>query len=220
MTAVANNLEILVSARKVANFAASEGIEVDSVWCRPTYEHIGAVFADSILQAGLNYATVVRPRVDHILRNFLFADNVAALIEIIEAGETKSFLNWTHETKIKRFEALVRAADKYSVSSVDDLRSLLTTQDFEKYLLTINGVGPKTYDYMSCLVGIESIAVDRHIKTYARRAGVEGDSYGYLKRVFCFAADLLSVSRRSFDSWVWEREKSRASKQMGFDFAF
>ncbi|EEW59180.1 conserved hypothetical protein [Ruegeria sp. TrichCH4B] len=219
MTANLTNFEILVSARKVANFAASEGIKIDSAWNRPTYEHIGAVFADSILQAGLNYSTVVRPRIDHILRDFCFADNVAALVEIIEAGETSSFLSWTHETKIKRFEALVRAAERCSVSSVDDLRSRLKTHDFERVLLAINGVGPKTFDYMSCLVGIESIAVDRHIRTYARRAGVEDDSYSYLKRVFCFAADLLTVSRRSFDSWVWEREKSRASKQMSFDLA-
>lgn len=220
MTANVNNFEILVSARKVANLAAFEGIKIDSAWSRPTYGHIGAVFADSILQAGLNYATVVRPRVDRILQDFALADNVAALIEIIDVGETSSFLSWTHETKIKRFEALVRAADRCSVNSVDDLRSRLITQDFESFLLTINGIGPKTYDYMSCLVGIESIAVDRHIRTYARRAGVADDSYSYLKRVFCFAADLLSVSRRSFDSWVWEREKSRTSRQMSFDLAF
>ncbi len=34
---------------------------------------------------------------------------------------------------------------------------------------------------------------------FAKRVGVEDDDYGFLKNVFCYAADLLSVSRREFD---------------------
>ncbi|MEJ0023255.1 MAG: hypothetical protein WDN76_07345 [Alphaproteobacteria bacterium] len=44
-------------------------------------------------------------------------------------------------------------------------------------MLAINGVGPKTYDYLACLVGVDCIAVDRHIKAFASAAGVSANSY-------------------------------------------
>ncbi len=44
------------------------------------------------------------------------------------------------------------------------------------------------------------------------------DDYEYLKTVFCYAADLLSVSRREFDAWVSQREGSLTTRQMAFAF--
>lgn len=69
-----------------------------------------------------------------------------------------------------------------------------------------------------CLVGMDSVAVDRHIRTFAKRVGVMEDDYDFLKTVFCYATDLLSVSRREFDVWVWQREASLTTRQMVFAF--
>jgi hypothetical protein len=66
-------------------------------------------------------------------------------------------------------------------------------------------------DYLACLVGIESIAVDRHVRAYARRAGVESQDYDFLREVFCGAADLLSLSRRAFDGWIWRKESGASN---------
>jgi hypothetical protein len=71
---------------------------------------------------------------------------------------------------------------------------------------------------MGCLVGMDSVAVDRHVRAFARRVGVLEDDYDFLKTVFCYAADLLSVSRRQFDAWVWHRESSLSAPQMAFAF--
>ncbi|TIS84458.1 MAG: hypothetical protein E5X00_01335 [Mesorhizobium sp.] len=73
-------------------------------------------------------------------------------------------------------------------------------------------------DYMQCLVGIDSIAVDRHVRTFAKRVGVVEEDYDFLRSVFCYAADLLSVSRREFDAWVWRREASVSNPQLVFAF--
>ncbi|TOO24339.1 hypothetical protein CGH40_22920, partial [Vibrio parahaemolyticus] len=85
--------------------------------------------------------------------------------------------------------------------------------DFCNELQTLNGIGPKTVDYMKCLVGIDSVAVDRHIKSFAKAAGIERFDYDFLRDVFCSAADLLSISRRSFDSWVWRTLAVQESPQ-------
>ena len=39
-------------------------------------DHIGALFTDTILQAGVNYKRVVWPRVKYVLETFPYADTV------------------------------------------------------------------------------------------------------------------------------------------------
>jgi hypothetical protein len=213
-----DRLELLKAARRVADFASSQGVPATYAVRRSTYKHAGALLADAVLQAGLSYHSVVMPRVGRILKEFPDADRVSVLSYLVEKGSTAHLLNWQHRTKIERFERLVCFLHRAKVETTDDIRTVLKSETFCADLQTLNGVGPKTIDYLACLVGIESIAVDRHIRTFALRSGVNNDAYEFLKNVFCFAADLLSISRREFDAWVWSREASRQSPQLNFIF--
>lgn len=206
-------LSVLTAARKVANLATEDGVEVTSLPLRHSCDHIGAVLADAVLQAGLNYVSVVRPRVDRILVTYPYAITTDVLADIVAQNQVEQFLAWDHSVKIERFKAVVLALCDLNVLDARDLRSRLHDENFCLVLQGLRGIGPKTVDYMACLTGIESVAVDRHIRSYAVKAGVEGTEYQFLKRVFCFAADLLSISRRGFDAWVWQRESNRP-KQM------
>lgn len=204
-----STIEVLASARMVADFATGEGLEGGSYRIeRACYSHLGAVLADSILQTGLNYTSVVRPRVDRILAEFPDADNTEFLLSVVCSKRTSQFLNWTHPVKLSRFEELVWSVYGVGVRNAADLRCQLADSHFSFLLQEINGIGPKTVDYMACLVGIESIAVDRHIRRYAERVGIQASEYQFLKLVFSYAADLLSLSRREFDAWIWHRETS------------
>lgn len=207
-------MELLTAARKIANFADAEGAVSARRTTRAQYNHLGAVLADSVLQAGLRYASVVRPRVERILIHYPGSANAYGLAEIVRDGKTAEFLDWQHPIKAARFERSVEFICSCGVEDVADLRSRLSNEQFCMNFQTINGIGPKTVDYMACLVGIESIAVDRHIRSFAKQVGVQSGDYLFLKRVFCFAADLLSISRREFDAWVWHRESSKASTQL------
>lgn len=198
-----HRIEILKSARQLANYAMEQGISSGQQAHRPIYNHMGALLADSILQAGLNYASVVKPRIEYILTEHLEKNTTLALIELIESQQTSQFLNWSHKTKITRFEATVHFLHSHSINSSTELRDNLEKSSFGDKLRQIDGIGPKTIDYMKCLVGIDSIAVDRHIRTFAQNAGVKYSDYDFLHKSFCSAADLLSISRRGFDSWVW-----------------
>lgn len=210
--------ELLKAARRVADFASVQGVPSSYAVRRATYDHAGALLADAILQAGLSYRSVVLPRVGRILKEFPEANCVNALVPLIEKGGTAYLLDWQHPTKVERFDHLVGFLHKAKVNTAADIRMALHSEKFRIDLRSLNGIGPKTIDYLSCLVGIESIAVDRHIKTFAARAGLDNDDYDFLKNAFCFAADLLSISRREFDAWVWSREASKQLPQLSLAF--
>lgn len=211
-------MAVLLAARSIADHARDEGALVGKHAPRATCSHLGAVLADSVLQAGLNYATVVRPRVLKILRTHSDLDTVSALRALIERQETGEFLSWRHHEKVARFESLVDFLYSWGVEDAHDLRERLGAEMFREAMQALHGIGPKTIDYMACLVGIESIAVDRHVRTFARRVGVENDDYYFLRKSFCCAADLLALSRREFDAWLWRRAAVSSSPQLGFAF--
>lgn len=207
-------IEVLLAARRIADHAQDEGALVEEKHSRATCEHLGAVLADSVLQAGLNYTTVVRPRVLAILRAHPNRRTISSLVSLIQDGETGAFLNWRHKEKVSRFEALVAFLKDWGVEDVQDLRARLVSDEFCDAIQSVNGIGPKTVDYMACLVGIDSIAVDRHVRTFAKMVGVENDDYHFLRKSFCCAADLLSLPRREFDAWLWRRAAAPTQVQL------
>jgi hypothetical protein len=202
----------LLAARRVADYAMGLGADIPTDETRPVYDHMGALVADCVLQAGLNYKTVVLPRITAILTDHPGRDRVATLLPLVKAEGTGAFLNWTHFEKIDRFDALVGFLEGQAVDDVSDLRKAMETAEFAPALRAVRGVGPKTVDYMGGLAGLDTVAVDRHIRTFAKRAGVEDDGYEHLRKAFCAAADLLGVPRRQFDGWVWRFESEAAAK--------
>jgi hypothetical protein len=198
-------IEVLLAARRIADHAKDLGALVEEKNPRVTCEHLGAVLADSVLQAGVNYITVVRPRIAAILRAHPNRLTISSLVVLIQEGKTGAFLSWRHHEKVTRFESLVLFLKGWGIEDVNDLRDSLVSDRFCDAVKTVNGIGPKTVDYMACLVGIDSIAVDRHVRMFAKMVGVKNDDYQFLRKSFCCAADLLSVPRREFDAWLWRR---------------
>jgi hypothetical protein len=210
--------DALYAARCIANQAVRAGILTSRVSYRPIYHHMGAVLAESVLQAGLNYAKVVKPRIATILETFPQASTVKALIEVIATEGSPKFLRWGHAEKISRFDSLVTFVVEAEIENTCELGEALRDDTFRSDIQRVRGVGPKTVDYMACLVGVDCIAVDRHIRGFAELAGVESSSYNYLRDVFSFAADLLSISRREFDASIWYYQSAKSSRQLSLEF--
>lgn len=198
-----NRLQTLALARRVADYALSAGFEQGDCQARPTVSHLGAALADCILQAGVNYRTVVEPRVERIVRVYPETATLPGLKELVLAGTVPDYLRWKHQTKISRFMSLFHVIELHEVQSASELQHWLLDEDWRSDLLGISGIGPKTVDYLACLVGLDCVAVDRHVKFFAEKAGVDVDGYEPLKMIFTYAADLLGASRRGFDLWVW-----------------
>ena len=208
----------LHAARYIADQAVYRGLVKDIPPARPTCNHVGVVLADSILQAGLNYTTVVKPRIQSIFYRYPKETTVTALQAIIEETGVEKFLQWKHHEKLTRFENLVSMIAKHEIESTIDLHDTLKHKSFRNELLRIKGIGPKTIDYMACLVGVDCIAVDRHIRGFAELAGLEDNNYDYLRDAFSYAADLLGLHRREFDASIWRFQSSKQNKQSALDF--
>lgn len=214
-----NSMDALHAARCIADHAVRSGVLESRISCRPVYNHMGAVLADSVLQAGLNYAKVVRPRVAAILRLFPHAETLTALIDVIDREGSVKFLQWEHSEKVSRFDALVSFVAEEKIDCTAELSRALQDSVFRAQIRNVRGIGPKTVDYMACLVGADCIAVDRHIRGFAECAGLEDTSYDYLRDVFSYAADLLSISRREFDAGIWLYQSEKSAQQLSFEFA-
>lgn len=202
-------LEELTYARRVADYADGLGIHHVPVNPRVASDHLGAVLADAVLQAGVSYRTVVRTRIDRIHSRFPEAATLPGLITILERQGTADFLLWSHPIKTQRFESLTELLATQGISTTFELKLWLNRNDTRKHLLSVRGIGPKTCDYLSCLVGIDCIAVDRHVRTFASEAGVTISDYERLKSVVSCAADLLGMTRRDFDAWIWKTTSTR-----------
>ena len=77
-------LEELSFARRIADHADRLGVHRSPVSSRLASDHVGAVLADAVLQAGVSYRTVVRRHVDRIQIQFPEAATLSGLITIIE----------------------------------------------------------------------------------------------------------------------------------------
>jgi hypothetical protein len=197
-------LEQLSLARQVAEYSKQVSLSTIDIPVRVSASHIGAVLADSILQAGLNYRTVVQPRVERIVASYPHTATLSGTAALVRRGETAEFLAWKHAQKIERFTRLVTVLEGVSVEYIDDLQIWLQEPGSRVLLLQVAGIGLKTVDYLCALAGVDALAVDRHIRTFAKRAGVEIQAYEDLKLVMSYAADLLGLQRREFDLRVWE----------------
>ncbi len=212
-------LESLSHARAIADYAERLGVSEAPPVPRQSYSHIGAVLADAALQAGLNYRTVVRPRIDRIQSLYPRAATLPELISVVHQVGAETFLNWSHVTKVDRFLCLVGVLHSDRVQKVEDLRVWLCARDARDRMLNLRGIGPKTFDYICCLAGMDHVAVDRHIKSFASEAGVCVDGYLDLQTAVSFAADLLGLARRDFDAWIWQRLAARTEIQGALAFA-
>jgi len=202
-------LEELTFARQIADHADRLGVQSAPTVSRTASHHLGAVLADAVLQAGVSYRTVVRMRVNRIHSEFPEAATLPGLIEVLEQRGAADFLQWNHPVKMSRFVSLIRLLGMQRIGTTFELKVWLSRNGSRELLLGVHGVGPKTCDYLCCLVGVDCIAVDRHVRTFANEAGVPISNYDRLKSVVSYAADLLGMPRRDFDAWIWQTISTR-----------
>lgn len=196
-------LEALNHARALANHAEILGACLAPSGSRSSTRHVGAAIADAVLQSGLNYQSVVRPRVERIEAMYPEARVLSEVVKIVSEGSTPQFLLWKHVTKILRFNDVVVVLSKEGIECSSDLSRWLDGRKARDCLLAINGIGPKTYDYLCCILGMDRVAVDRHVRKFANQAGISISQYDELQKITSYAADLLGLSRRDFDAWIW-----------------
>ena len=169
----------------------------------PYRDHIGALFTDAILQAGVNYRSVVRPRVERVLFTFPEAKTVSSFSNVLDLYGVKDVLRWNNAAKIQRMKDLVSFCMIHTIETSSDLTSFLNSDLGEEQLKAINGIGNKTCDYLKRLLGFDTVAVDRHIRNFLVDADIMVEDYSEVKEVVEFTADIMDINRRALDYSIW-----------------
>jgi hypothetical protein len=191
------------AARTIADYFSC-ALTIEGELARTSYNHMGATLTDTVLQAGLNYRSVVLPRVRHVLVEYPDAQTTTKFWAVLREMGPNTVLRWSHPEKIDRLNRLIGLLLTYAIETEAQLSEWLVSNAATEELLSLKGIGPKTVDYLKILVGIPTIAVDRHIKALFRILDLEFSEYEDFKSVLCHAAEILCIPPQILDGIVWQ----------------
>jgi hypothetical protein len=209
---------VLKNARMLANYISTLDYHSFNYTPGASYGHIGALFTDIILQSGLNYSSVVRPRVGRILQLFPEAKTRSSFEEVIQKHGINFVINWNNHIKIIRLQSLLTLVRDCNIESESDFSQFLCKDENKEKVLAVNGIGPKTVDYALKLMCVDCIAVDRHVYHFIQKAGLSCNDYYEVKKIVEFAADLLDTPRSKLDTFIWTHMSSGKYLQTTIQF--
>ena len=196
-------------ARKLADYIVELSFHQENPSGNKAYTHIAALYTNIVLQSGLNYKTVVQPRVERVASNYPKAYCVSGFQKAIEEEGLEHIILWKHTEKLSRMQNVIGFSVQNSIDTCDDLAYYLQHESNQENFLKIRGFGPKTLDYTLKLLNFDTIAVDRHIFSFIELAGLKVVDYKTTKNIVEFAADLMQVSRASIDYSIWTYMSSK-----------
>ena len=181
------------------------------------YGHMGATLTDAVLQAGVSYKTVVEPRVNRLLQQHPEATTTSVFGELLDREGAACLLQWNGAKKIATLKQLIALLRRERIETEDELRVWLQSLRNLQSLQSISGIKDKTAHYLQILVGIQGIAVDRHLYNFLALAGVPCRTYDEARRVIHETAILLGIDPSDLDHSVWRyMSKRQADSPLAF----
>lgn len=168
------------------------------------YKNMGATIIDGILQAGINYKTIVKPRVNQFLAEHPNVVTTSKFIEIFEKLTIPALINWKASAKTERIEALSYFLKDKGVETTDEFGIWLENEANIKELKQLSGIKCKTADYFKILTGHQTNAVDRHLIGFINRSGSDVSNYKEAQTIISGAANALGVEESLFDHSIWK----------------
>ncbi len=167
------------------------------------YDHMGAILTDAILQAGLNYRTVVAPRVKRVITNFPEANVTSIFLNYIHQYGAFHILQWQHPEKPRRLDELTTFLYEKGIETRNDLHKWLVVPQNDNMLMKIRGIGLKTVDYLKNLINLPTVAIDRHVRGFVHNAGISSVDYAELRSIVISAATILDITPTILDYAIW-----------------
>ena len=170
------------------------------------YRHRGATITDAMLQAGIIWETVVKPRVLKLRDNYPEAKTTVGFLNLLERIGPRELLEWNDPEKPDRILAVTRLFIKEGIETEADLKTWLENNANILRLKEIRGIGNKTADYFKILSGIPTSAIDRHLIEFLNRADVDIDriSYSEAKEIINKAAEQMGINKSILDHSIWK----------------
>jgi endonuclease III len=193
-----------------------EGLEITELlpWKRASEgsDHLGGVLVDAVLQSGINYRSVVEPRVKSFMAAYPSANTLPGLRQALEAKGPQALLNVANARKLRTLPALVELMSHEGVETVKDFKRWMARPACEAKLAAVHGVGPKTIAFLKLLLGIDAIAIDVHILRETRKAGVGETDPARLADLFAKAARRCGQPLAQIDGALWKRAADRSKR--------
>ena len=169
------------------------------------YNHMGATITDTILQAGLKWESVVKPRIINIMSQPT-AKTSTGFSQLVEREGIKKILNWNDDEKPSRIINVIRLFKNEKIETETDLKSWLQNDLNIMKLKKLRGIGNKTADYFKILAGIPTNAVDRHLIKCLKMAKIDirPEEYSRAHNIIDFAADRMKIDKSKFDYSIWK----------------
>jgi hypothetical protein len=191
------------------------------------YGHMGATLSDAVLQSGIDYDTVVLPRINRLLEQYPEATTTTVFSKVLEQEGAPSVLRWDGQKKIKTLKSLISLLMDEGVETEDQLRVWLESPQNRGRLQGIDGIGDKTTDYLQILAGSQAIAIDRHLQGFLANAGVPCPTYDEARQALEETATLIGVAPSDLDYSIWQymstqsqRPPSRCARRKSSGTAF
>ncbi|NLI13966.1 hypothetical protein [Pelotomaculum propionicicum] len=193
--------KFIASAKKLISFISKNTF--DSITQRTPYYHMGATITDSVLQAGLNYSHVVYPRILKLLKEFPDYKTTCDFIILMQIFPLNDLISWRNEKKLERIKKLSWFFYNNKIENEDQLATWLNDKNNLPKLAQIEGIGPKTIDYLKMLSGSQAIAVDRHLFKFLELANITVKTYQEANAIYCKVAEMLKISQYELDRKIW-----------------
>lgn len=171
---------------------------------------MGAVLADASLQRRAKYQTVVLPRVRDLVKHWPDASTTSGFVSRMEDEDVALVLRWKSDgRKMRTLRDLTRFLSDEGVETTGELRVNLLDRGFRTRLRGVYGVGPKTVDYLSILTGSpDHVAVDTHLRAFARDSGVERLTYAGVRDAVVGAAGARGWTVGALDAAIWTHQRA------------
>jgi len=176
------------------------------------YKNMGATIIDGILQAGINYKKVVKPRVDGYLEKYPDKGTVKNFKDLYDSKTLAELIGWTG-FKVKTIEELTKFLIDQKVDTEEEFREWLKEESNINKLMSVKGIGKKTASYFEILVGHSTSAIDRHLDGFLRDAGLGDLGYSEAQQIISEASVLLGVEESYFDHSIWRYKSMNKTRR-------
>jgi hypothetical protein len=172
---------------------------------------MGATITDAMLQAGVRYETVVRPRVLMLIQRYPEGRTTSGFLQLLNEVGPNVLLDWSDHEKPSRVLHVTEYFVQQKIGTEADLKTWLQDPAHISALKSLRGIGDKTADYFKILVGISTSAIDRHLYDFLAQAGIQvkDKDYHEAQAIIHAAAEILKVSRADLDHSIWKYMSSR-----------
>lgn len=171
-----------------------------------TNNNMGATIIDGILQAGLNYKNVVKPRVDSFKDKYRNLKTTSQFYDLISKNDLSEIVKMRGQ-KIERIHALVQFLKNQKVETEDDFYDWLSDKDNLLLLSSLKGIKNKTIDYLKILTGHkETVAIDSRLLNFIKISCPELDNLDYevAKNILMQVAKKINVEPATLDFSIWQ----------------